>query len=290
MARWTNSGRTRGTQTLHQKRRNWTRLDFSPLPPSLLLKVVVTPALIAAATLAGRRWGDRLSGWLVGLPLTSGPVVFFLAIDQGSRFATTAALAVLLGTISQAAFAVAYARAAVRSSWLVPTAAGCLAFALATGGFQRVSLPALPAFALVTASLILATILMPRSRPEGQQAPPSPWDLPLRIVVATGLVLLLTGVAPTIGAHLTGLLSPFPVYAGVLAIFAHRQNGAAAATNVLRGLLLGLFSFAVFFLLLAVGLSRVGIGLAFVLATASALLIQALTLRAARRGAEGESP
>jgi len=251
--------------------------------------VVVTPLLIAAATLAGRRWGHALSGWLVGLPLTSGPVVFFLAIDQGSRFATTAALAVLLGTISQAAFAVAYAWVAVRAGWPVATAAGCGVFALSTIGFQRVSLPALPAFALVTASLILATILMPQSRPADRRAPASGWDLPLRIVVATGLVLLLTGIAPTIGAHLTGLLSPFPVYAGVLAIFAHQQRGDAAV-NVLRGLLLGLFSFAAFFVLLAIGLNRIGIGLSFGLATASALVIQGLTLRAIRGAGDSGLP
>ncbi|HXL18784.1 MAG TPA: hypothetical protein VN961_14825, partial [Streptosporangiaceae bacterium] len=140
---------------------------------SLLLKVFVTPVLIGAATLAGRRWGDRLSGWLVGLPLTSGPVVFFLAIEQGSVFATRAALAVLLGTISQAAFALVYARTAVRTGWAAATLAGCAAFALATIGFQRISLPALPAFALVTGSLILAILLMPRSRPATDRAAPS---------------------------------------------------------------------------------------------------------------------
>ena len=282
MARGTNSGCAMDGNALLAAGSNWSHLDFSPLVPSLLLKVVVTPALIAAATLAGRRWGDRLSGWLVGLPLTSGPVVFFLAIDQGSRFATSAALAVLLGTISQAAFAVAYARAAVGTGWPVATAAGCAAFALGTVAFQRVSLPALPAVALVTASLILATLLMPKSRAAGQQAPPSDWDLPLRIGVATGLVLFLTGIAPAIGAHLTGLLSPFPIYAGVLAIFAHRQSGAAAANNVLRGLLLGLFSFAVFFLVLATGLSRLGVAIAFLVAIGIALAIQGLTLRAIR--------
>ena len=250
--------------------------------PSLLLKLVVTPALIAGATLAGRRWGHRLSSWLVGVPLTSGPVVFFLAIDQGTGFATTAALAVLLGTVSQAAFALAYARAAVRSGWAVATAAGCAAFALATIGFQRVSLPALPAFALVTASLILAIRLMPRSRPTADRAPASAWDLPLRMVVATGLVLLLTGIAPTLGAHLTGLLSPFPVYAGVLAVFAHRESGRDAGSDVLKGLLLGLFAFGAFFLLLAVALTRFGIGLAFLLATVTAVAIQGLTLRAVR--------
>ena len=265
------------------------RLHYSPLLPSLLLKLVITPALIAAATLAGRRWGDRLSGWLVGLPLTSGPVVFFLAVEQGSGFATTAALAVLLGTVSQAAFAVAYARAAVRNGWPLATAAGCVVFAVSTIGFQRVSLPAVPAFALVTAVLILATIFMPKSRPAETRAAPPRWDLPLRIVVATGLVLLLTGIAPAIGAHLTGLLSPFPVYAGVLTTFAHRHSGEAAI-NVLRGLLLGLFSFGAFFLVLAVGLKAIGIGLAFLLATGTTLVIQGLTLRAARGAGGGPVP
>ncbi|TMD23173.1 MAG: hypothetical protein E6I99_07590 [Chloroflexi bacterium] len=95
-------------------------------------------------------------------------------------------------------------------------------------------------------------------------------------------MLGLTGIAPRIGAHLSGLLSPFPVYAGVLAIFAHRQGGAAAASNVLRGLLLGLFSFAAFFLVLALGLNRIGIALSFGVATLVALLLQGATLRAVR--------
>src|SRR6266513_2182348 len=232
------------------------RLHYSPLPPSLLLKVVLTPALIATATLVGRRWGGTMSGWLVGLPLTSAPVVFFLALDQGTAFATTASLAVLLGTISQAAFAVAYARVAIRTGWLPAAAAGSAVFAVATIAFQQVSLPALPAYGAVLVSLVIG------------------------IVLATGLVLVLTGIAPRIGAHLSGLLSPFPVYAGVLAIFAHRQAGGSAANKVLKGLLLGLFAFASFFLALALGLDRLGIGLSFGFATLVALLVQPSTLKA----------
>ncbi len=253
------------------------------MPSSLLLKVVLTPALIAAATLVGRRWGETMSGWLVGLPLTSAPVVFFLALDQGTTFATTASLAVLLGTISQAAFAVAYARVAVRTGWLIAATAGAAVFALATIAFQQVRLPALSAFGAVVASLVIGILFTPRGEGPAATGDVAPrWDLPVRMVLATGLVLLLTGIAPRIGAHLSGLLSPFPVYAGVLAIFAHRQGGAAAANKVLRGLLLGLFAFAAFFLVLALGLNRLGIGLSFALATLIALLVQASTLRAVR--------
>src|SRR2546426_11117601 len=259
------------------------RLHYSASSPSLLLRVVLTPALIATATLVGRRWGETMSGWLVGLPLTSAPVVFFLALDQGTTFATTASLAVLLGTISQAAFAVAYARVASRAGWFPAVAAGPITFALATVGFQQVRLSALPAYGAVVASLVIGLLFIRRrDSPTATGAVAPDWDLPVRIVLATGLVVVLTGIAPRIGAHLSGLLSPFPVYAGVLAIFAHRQGGGAAANKVLRGLLLGLFAFASFFLVLALGLDRLGIGLSFALATLLVLLVQASTLRAMR--------
>ena len=45
----------------------------------IALKLVLTPLLIGMASVAGRRWGPVVSGWLIGLPLTSAPVVLFLA-------------------------------------------------------------------------------------------------------------------------------------------------------------------------------------------------------------------
>jgi hypothetical protein len=98
------------------------------------------------------------------------------------------------------------------------------------------------------------------------------------MVVATGFVLLLTGIAPALGARLTGLLAPFPLYASVLTIFAHALQGPVAGINVLRGLLLGLFAFAAFFLSLALLLVRIGIGPSFAVALFVALSVQGISL------------
>ena len=46
----------------------------------LALKLVLTPVLIGGAGLAGRRWGQGIGGWLVGLPFTAAPVAFFPAL------------------------------------------------------------------------------------------------------------------------------------------------------------------------------------------------------------------
>jgi hypothetical protein len=40
----------------------------------LTVKLIAAPLVILLATLAARRWGDAIGGWLVGLPLTSGPL------------------------------------------------------------------------------------------------------------------------------------------------------------------------------------------------------------------------
>src|SRR3989442_1663216 len=77
-----------------------------------------------------------------------------------------------------------------RPVWSPAVAAGSFAFARATVGFQQVRLPALPAYAAVVASLVIGILFMRlRESPAATGAVTPDWDLPLRIVLATGLVL-----------------------------------------------------------------------------------------------------
>lgn len=244
----------------------------------MLLKLILTPALIATATLVGRRWGDVLSGWLVGLPLTSGPVVFFLALDQSRPFAADASLGVILGVASQAVFALAYVRIPGSIGWPARMLAGTAAFTAATIAFRLIRMPAVLEPIVVIAFLLAAIFLMPRLEGVAHAVAPPAGDLPVRIVVATALVVALTTVAPYLGAYLSGLVSPFPLYAAMLAVFAHRLAGPAAAAAVWRGLLYGLFSFLAFFTVLAADLVPAGIAFGFLLAIAMAVTVQGATL------------
>ncbi len=250
----------------------------------LILKLVVTPLLILAASLAGRRWGETVSGWFVGLPLTSGPVCFFLAMEQGPGFAATAASGCLAGAAAEAGFCLAYAHAARRVGWPVAIAAGTLAFAAAASLLAATALPLWPLAAAAVAALAVALAVLPRHDPAPLTLPAPPrWDIPARMAVATALVFGLTELAPLVGARLSGLLATYPAFAAVLAAFAQRARGAAAATGVLRGLLVGLFGFTGFFAVLAPAIGRLGVAAAFVLATLVALAIQGATLAMLRR-------
>jgi hypothetical protein len=57
-------------------------------PMSILaLKLLLAPMLVVASSLAGRRWGPRLAGILVVLPIVAGPILLILYLEHGGRFA-----------------------------------------------------------------------------------------------------------------------------------------------------------------------------------------------------------
>lgn len=246
----------------------------------LAAKLVLTPAVMVAATLAGRRWGGAVSGWLIGLPLTSGPLVLIVALEHGRHFAARTATGSLSGCIAEAAFCL---------GWLAGSRRGRLpALTAASTGFAvaAVAVHWLPYAALVPAAIVAlaaALRILPPFPPRTEPSVRAPrWDLPARALVALGVVLVLTAAATTIGARLTGLLAVYPLYSAVLAAFAYRLEGPAAAIGLLRGLLVGLFSFAAFYGVLAPLLDHVSTGAAFACALAAALVTQAATLRSLR--------
>src|SRR5579862_6611431 len=223
---------------------------------------------MVGATLAGRRWGNAVSGWLIGLPLTSGPLLLVLALEHGRPFASRTAAGSLSGAVAEAAFCVGWA-----FGRRAPLLVASLGFAAAAAAVHAVAL-----VVLVPVSLVAALALLPPFPPPADPVPTPRWDLAARAVVAVLVIVSLSAAATTIGARLTGLLAVYPAYSAILASFALRLEGRAAAVGLLRGLLVGLFSFAAFYSLLACLLPSTGTGGAFAAAIAAALTVQGVSL------------
>jgi len=244
----------------------------------LVLKLILAPLIIGSASLAGRRWGTAVSGWLVGLPLTSGPVVFFLALSHDKPFVVDAIRGTLSGGFSLVAFTLTYAWTAKRFNWVVSILASTLVFSSFTALMQNITVRFIPLFFCIIAAILLGLWSMPKHERVETHMNPGKWDIPARILIGTSFILLITGIAPYIGARLTGLLTTIPLYVSILTIFAHRHQGHAGAARVLHGLLLGLFSFAGFYLALGLLIEKSSLGVAFGAAILFTLVIQGFSL------------
>jgi hypothetical protein len=255
----------------------------------LILKLILSPLIIGFASLAGRKWGPTVSGWLIGLPTTSGPVLFFLALSHPTSFVMTSALGTLSGGFPLVAFCLVYAWMSKRFRWPASTAGSLLAYFSLVVVMQGVSVSIIPLYLMDILAFLVGIRLMPEPGvvPAGDSKP-GRWDIPARIVIGTSFILLLTGSASLLGARLTGLLATIPLYTIILTVFAHRSQGFTGAANVLRGLLFGLFAFASFFVALGFFLDRAEVHWAFVLAAMSALLVQGGSLLILRQKKPGE--
>ena len=248
----------------------------------LAVKLIGTPTIVGGATLAGRRWGPTVAGWIGGLPLASGPLTYFLAIEQSPRFAAASATATLAGMLGVAVFGVAFCRLARHGPWMLPTVAGLLLYLAMASVLLYASLPAAIAFVAAICALILAAVLVGSPGPTRAILRPPAWDLPARALAATALVVGLSALAATLGARVVGLTAPFPIYASIMGAFTHALYGPSAAIRLIRGVVIGLYGFACFYLSVAL-LAETSVPLAFAIGTVTALIAHGGSMLLIRR-------
>ena len=242
----------------------------------LLLKLTLAPGLVTATTLAGRRWGPRMAGWLGGLPVVVAPILLAITLEHGRAFGARAAGGALLGLLSLTGFILAYGWFARVMRWLPAAALGWAAFLGMTLVLDQVDPPNWLSLLAVCASFAAAAALLPRAPAEAPGAAPR-FDLVLRAAATAALVLALTGLAGALGPRLSGLLASFPVLATVLAAFTHAQEGPAAAAQLLRGFATGLVAFAVFCFSVAELLPHHAVAVTFLASAGVALAAHAVS-------------
>ena len=220
----------------------------------------------------------HVAGWLAGFPVVVGPILLFLALEQGTAFATQAAGAALSALLAMIAFSVAYTHAAQRLAWPGALAVATLVWAVLAGAITRMPPSLGLSVACAAGGLLLAPRLFPRVGDLPAAPAPRSDKLPYRMLAGAALTLAVTLLASTVGERWSGMLAVFPVLGSVLAVFSHQSHGVAFTTVLLRSLSTGLYSFAAFCLVLAVALPKLGM-LAFALAVAVSMLVLGLSKR-----------
>lgn len=243
----------------------------------ILLKLLLVPLLLAAVTLAGRRWGQSVAGWLGSFPIVAGPILLILSIENGAAFGARAAQMAMACIAATMAFFVVYARLSDRLGWPATMAASLVVWGVAVALLQALpqTLPVATALALV--ALALSPAAMGARPVPAERRAPHPLELPARMLAGAALTLATSGLGARFGAEASGYAALFPVVGATVAGFSHAANGAPSAGAFLHGMTRGMWSVAVFCGALALGLARWPIAPAFAAATAATVAMHAFT-------------
>lgn len=207
---------------------------------SIVLRLVLPPLTVLAAGWLQRRVGPRLSGRLVGLPLTSGPLVLVLLLADGTATAVTAAQGVLAGQVMVVGFTTAYALGSTTSARPRTALGAALATVAVLGACAHLAVERAPwtiGLLVVPLALVAVRLWSPDADEQGAGQGPSVPQLLGRATVTGVLVATLSTSSRVIGAGLSGLLASVPLVVSVVSPATHRDAGAAAARAMLRGTL-----------------------------------------------------
>lgn len=203
----------------------------------LLLKLFLAPFFVALLGYIQRRWGDGIGGRLIGLPITTGPFIFIIYIQEGAPFAARAAHGVLVGQVALMVFSWVYAMAALRMSWGRALATGSAAYLLAGMVLTSFEIRLYILLPLLIGTWLIAWNYWPSYINEPRLSEPPRWEMPARLVVTVVLIVTLTGAASILGPRVAGALSTYPVIISVLGAFSQRRHGPNSTVATLHGLM-----------------------------------------------------
>jgi hypothetical protein len=252
---------------------------------TLFVKMAVTAAFVVGATVTAERAGPLVGGLASTLPLGSGPVYVFLALDHGASFIAASAIDSLAINTVNVIFALTYALLAQKRSlalslslamtvWIaLALGSHAIHWTLATAGFANVAVLA----ACIALARPLRHVTIPPAR--------TYWhDLALRAAMVATLVGVVVALSFRIGPRGSGILAVFPIILISVILILHRRVGGKPTAAIMANAVTGLVGFAFACIVLHFAAPAFGSAIALSLALATSVSWSLAVWSARRHG------
>jgi hypothetical protein len=217
------------------------------MPTASLAHAALSAAAVGVLLTTLRRAGPRASGLAAAVPINSIPALFWLSLEHGGAFATSAVLGTLWGTglavLLGASFArLALAMHAVRAAllaWIAIVAVAVLTWRL----------PMLPAAAALLAicAVVFGRAALPRVTGSEATGRARKRDgTLLSMTIAGAMSLLVTELSRHSGPQFCGLVAALPLVGMFATCAGYREGGTPLMLRVLGGYLDGMAAKAAF--------------------------------------------
>jgi len=235
----------------------------------ILVSIIVVFALVSIS-----ERNPRVGGLLVGLPLGTGIVVIFYAIEQNVEFVLNSVPYGIAGLGASLMFALSFYLGSIMSPFkhnnlyhtIFNTFCGLVGF-FCTG--KLISLIHLNLFTGLLVFLAIHTVVRyVLSKVEIVEVEPKKSRMNkvvLRIVVITFIILAITTVAGVVGEKWSGVLASFPIMLTPLIIILTYDYQNKIFPTVLRNFSLSIISLVLFYILLFFLLPVVGIAVGVII-------------------------
>jgi hypothetical protein len=258
---------------------------------ALAAKVAGAVLIVITAARAAERAGPFFGAMIATLPVSTGPIYVFLAMDHGNDFIARSAVMSVAGTTATVAFIAGHAVAAQRLRTAGSLAAATLAWFSVALALQLRSWTFPEACLLLAGSFLLAMHGLRRFGWAAQPAagPRARFDLPLRALLVAFVVIATSLASRAFGPLVTGVLATYPVVFTSLILILQPHGGGPFASSVLVTGLKGLLGFGTALAVLHVAALHMNSAAALTIALAVAVGWNA-TLALARRRRSASSP
>ena len=239
----------------------------------LAAKIAAAVIIVVAASRATERAGPFLGAMIATIPVSTGPIYVFLAIDHGASFVSESARMSVAATAAIAAFVAAHAFATRRFATFGSLALATLAWFAAAVLLQAREWSFVEA-CLLYAGAYLVAIRGLRSFAVPVTAPPVPrarFDLALRALLVATLVVATNFASHRLGSAATGVLATYPVVFTCLVVILQPRCGGRFTASVLVIALKGLVGFGLALAVLHLAAARMDAAPALLLALAVAV-------------------
>jgi len=205
----------------------------------LAAKVAAAVIIVVSAARATERAGPLLGGMIASLPVSTGPVYVFLAMDHDAAFISESARMSVAATVATIAFISVHAHAAARFATPLSLALATLAWFVVALLLQLREWTFVEACVLFAASMAMAIRGLRRFAVAGEatSAPRARYGLALRAGLVASVVIATNAAGKALGPSVTGVLATYPVvFTSLVLILQPACGGRFTAAMTVSGL------------------------------------------------------
>jgi hypothetical protein len=233
----------------------------------LVAKMAATAAFVICVALLSERVGPFLGAMTASLPIYTGPIYLFLALDHGPDYLAQSLIGSTAISAATPIFALTYCLLALRFGVGASLGGALLAWGLAALAIRSHAWTQVQAALLTTAVFVVAVPVSGYFKHAGiiVQAQKRWIDLPLRAMLVAATVGVVTIVSAHTPPMVTGILTVVPVIFSSLILVLHPRIGGRATAALMAHSISGLIGMVIAFIVAELTIRRIG--------TAPALLI-----------------